>query len=373
MLIDKQIYFFIGTTAELIKVAPIIKELNIRKKSFKMITSGQNVVRFDELKKYIGSVPVYYSFKQRPIGIHLPLLIGFIVWTLKAFVNYFLFFHHELRGANKNNTYFIVHGDTVSSLLGAVIAWFFRVKLVHIESGLRSFNFFEPFPEEICRYIISRLADIHFCPNSWCETNLSSMSGEKINTGQNTLIETFRYAMMSRNSSISTNLLKKKGKKYFVMVVHRQEHILFNTVQTKRIMGTVFQNLPSDIICIFVIHDVSSSFIHTWKDEINHVKSQKVICIEKVNYIEYMHILDNAEFMVTDGGSNQEEMYYMGKPCLLLRKNTERTEGLGENVVLSKNNPREVRNFILNYSTYKRPKIALRIKPSTIIVDHLLS
>lgn len=366
---NRQIYFFIGTTAELIKLAPIIKELKERRIPFKVITSGQNVVRFGELKSYIGYISVYYAFKQRPIGIHLPLIVGFIIWSMKALLNYFLFFHHELRDARKNSTYFIVHGDTVSSLLGAIISKAFRVQLVHIESGLRSFNFIEPFPEEVCRYIISKLADIHFCPNSWCVGNLHTVGGEKINTYQNTLIETFTQAMKRRNKSPLVRQMMKKQTKYFVLVIHRQEHVLFNKSETNKVIKSVFKNLPRDLICVFVVHDLSIPFIQIWREEMKAVIVNRIIFIKRIDYLDYMHILSNAEFVVTDGGSNQEEMYYMGKPCLLLRKNTERIEGLDENVVLSKNNSLSIQHFIQNYQNYLRPKITYQINPASIIVN----
>jgi len=84
-----------------------------------------------------------------------------------------------------------------------------------------------------------------------------------------------------------------------------------------------------------------------------------------------MALLKDAEFIVTDGGSNQEELYYMGKPCLLIRNYTERMEGLNRNVVLSKNNKRSIRKFIENYETYIQPSVHVTVPPSTIIVDHL--
>jgi UDP-N-acetylglucosamine 2-epimerase (non-hydrolysing) len=75
--------------------------------------------------------------------------------------------------------------------------------------------------------------------------------------------------------------------------------------------------------------------------------------------------------MITDGGSNQEEMSYMGKPCLLLRRRTERIEGLGANIVLSKNNPKVIRRFMTGYKAYRRKPSVLRERPSRLITDYL--
>lgn len=367
----KQIYFFIGTTAELIKLAPVIKELRRRNASYKIITSGQNIVRFHELKGYIGNVSVYYAFKQRPIPLQLPLIIGFIIWSIKAILNYFLFFRHELRGRSMKDTFFIVHGDTVSSLLGALIAKIFKVKLVHIESGLRSFNFFEPFPEEICRYIVSRLADIHFCPNDWCVGNLKSVKGEKINTGENTLIETFMYAIQSRSNLAFVRAIKKRNRKYCVFAIHRQEHVLINKAKTEEVVTFLLRHIPPAMLCVFVVHDLSAPFVGALRANVDKKVFKRVIFTKIMPYGDYMSLLKNAEFMVTDGGSNQEEMYYMGRPCLLVRKNTERIEGLGKNVLLSKNKKPVIRNFLRNWHQFKRPSVHTTKLPSEIIADRL--
>ncbi len=372
MMTTKQLYFFIGTTAELIKLAPVIKELNRRKTSYKIITSGQNVVRFNELAGYIGSASIYYGFKQRPIGIRLPLTVGFIIWSVKAVVNYFLFFRHELRGRDRYDTYFIVHGDTVSSLLGAIIARIFHVTLVHVESGLRSHNFLEPFPEEMCRYIVSILADIHFCPNDWCKGNLAFVGGEKITTGENTLIETFWYAMKTRSDATFVKRIKKMRQKYCVLVAHRQEHVLFNKAKTEETVTYALGNMPQNMLCVFVVHDLSTSFVESLWVKMGNVLLDRVIFTRTLPYIDYMHLLKDAEFIVTDGGSNQEEMYYMGKPCLLFRNRTERTEGLGRNVVLSKNKKSAITNFLQKYKGYRYPPVKTDIHPSKIIADYLV-
>ena len=147
----KKIYFFIGTTAELIKLSPVIRELEKRKIKFKIITSGQTDVNFAEVKDLIKKTnpDIVLPKKMNKSSVFL-----FLLWAFKTtFTSPFLLFRELTRG-NRSQTFFIVHGDTVTSLIGAVIARIFGLKTVHIESGLRSFNFLEPFPEEITRYLI---------------------------------------------------------------------------------------------------------------------------------------------------------------------------------------------------------------------------
>lgn len=256
---NKRIYLFIGTTAELIKLAPVIRELNARKIKFTIIASGQNDIRFDEFATQLGNVEILYPVtpKERESS-----LVFFFIWAVRTFFSLLVGMKGHFRGLDKSNSLFIVHGDTVSSLMGSLVAELYGLKLVHIESGLRSFNFFEPFPEEACRYIISRLADIHFCPNAWAVSNLKSVKGEKINTHQNTLIETFTSVIKTKSYHPLVLELQKSKKRYFVLVVHRQEHVLFGKRQTTEILKYVLSTAPKSMQCIFLVHDLSADFIH---------------------------------------------------------------------------------------------------------------
>ena len=91
----------------------------------------------------------------------------------------------------------------------------------------------------------------------------------------------------------------------------------------------------------------------------------------RLPFIQFIHLLDKAQFIATDGGSNQEESYYLGKPCLILRNVTERTDGLGKNAVLSKGKEDTILHFTQNYKKYKRGRARLEERPSKIIVDYL--
>jgi len=364
-------YFFIGTTAEFIKLAPIIKEFKQRNLPFKILTSGQNNVNFSELTFFTGKLSVYYAFTMRPITLNLHPIIKFIIWVAKAFVNYILFFSHEFKTKNKKNIYFIVHGDTISSFLGAIIAKLFRVKVIHIESGLRSFNFLEPFPEEICRYVVSRLADIHFCPNAWSVNNLTNTRGEKVNTYENTLIEAYWYVA---NKKVKNNFLiqiRRKSKTFCVFVMHRQEHVIFGISKSRELAESILHQIPKSMSCVFIIHDLSVNFFRSLESVIPDEIKKRIIKSHRLPYTDFIHLLSGAEFVVTDGGSNQEEMYYMGKPCLLIRRRTERIEGIGENVIISKNEQETIKLFFSKYYDMKRKPIFFRNKPSKIIVDYL--
>jgi UDP-N-acetylglucosamine 2-epimerase (non-hydrolysing) len=215
------------------------------------------------------------------------------------------------------------------------------------------------------------VASFHFCPNQWCVNNLAQVAGEKINTEQNTLIETFWTAMAETSHNPLIKNLKKTKKKYFVLVAHRQEHVIFNKKGTQKILEYILNHVSQEFLCVFVVHDLSTGFVTSLTSKLNTEQKQKIVQTKRLSYSDYMHVISGSEFMITDGGSNQEEMYYMGKPCLILRNYSERIEGLEENALLSKNSEQKISYFLDHYKDFIRKPIKPKKKPSEIIVNYL--
>lgn len=367
----KNIYLFIGTTAELIKVAPVIKRLKDKKIDLRIVTSGQNKVNFQLLEPLIGKQTAYNSFKVKRLKIPLGIYLEFVVWIIKSFTNYLLFFRQEFKGIDKKNILFIVHGDTISALLGALIAKLNGLKLVHIESGYRSFNFFEPFPEEFCRFVVSRLSDMLFCPNDWCLNNVKNNRGLKISTGQNTVYDSCMNALKVKTDD---NFLRSVSKvKFFLLILHRQEHMLFKKKLSKEYINLLLSFANPDMKCLFVLHPITENFLKNQNLLEQIKKNPNIITVSRIPYLEFMKILSRCEFIATDGGSNQQEAYFLGKPCLLLRKYTEQIEGLHSNATLAKDDLNIVRDFLKNYKNKIRNKISVKVPPSKIVVDTILN
>ncbi len=360
----KKIYFFLGTTAEFIKLAPVIKELKSRGIHFKIITSGQNRINFEDLAEYCGILRADIALAEKS---QRSSMIHFFLWAIKTLFISCIILNKEFKGLNKSNSYFIIHGDTISALIGAIIAIRYRLKLVHIESGLRSFNFFEPFPEEICRFIIIHLSDILFSPTKWAFDNLKNIRGTRVNTHQNTLLESYLWALQ-KESSLDR---RKKIAKYYVLIMHRQEHIYFQKKQTQRILNFIIDHADKNLTCALMMYTLTKRLMKpkVFKSWIN---AKGITVIPRLPYVQFVHFMKNAEFIATDGGINQEEAYYMGLPMLSLRNNTERIEGINKNVVISKNNRETTLSFLQEYTKYINPPITTKVQPSKIIVDFLM-
>ena len=361
----KHIYFFLGTNAELIKIAPIIKELKKRKIQFKIITSGQNTIHFEDLNGFIGNTQPDISFKKK---VDKSSVLHFFIWAVRTFLSSLFLLSKEFKGLNKNNSYIIIQGDTVSSTMGALIGKIFDLKLAHIESGDLSFNLLEPFPEEICRTINIRLADILFAPNSWAENNLKNVKGVKINTKYNTLIETFCWALNKK-----PNKSFKKYKKYYVLFMHRQEHVIFSKTWSRKILEHIISTTAGDINCVLLNHPLTVQIIKSLGIEKNSTLGKMVNFIPSQPYPDFLQLMKQAEYVVTDGCSLQLETFLLGKPCLILRNLTEQIEGVDKNIVICKKDTGVINDFLKNFKKYKTKQISLKVKPSKIIVDYLIS
>lgn len=360
----RRLYFFVGTTAELIKVLPVLDRLRQQRTPFTVIASGQNSLVGSELWPLAGLQGPDIVLWDRPVR---QSAFGLASWLCRMFWIAGRRLRSEFARATREDTYFVVHGDTVSTLLGAVIARRFGLTLCHIEAGLRSFNWFRPFPEEICRVIVSHLADVAFCPNEWAISNLERHGRlRKINTSGNTLLDSLQMATSSGRES---GLVRELPESFFVFVVHRQENLLNVPLVTELVDKVIEQSRRMP--CLLILHRPAEVVFRKTALLERLAAAPGVKLVPRLPYIDFMHVLSRCTFIVTDGGSNQEEAFYMGKPCLLLRKETERLEGLGSNAVLSQCDPGVIDRFFNEYERHRQPPLTTPIRPSQVIVEHL--
>jgi UDP-N-acetylglucosamine 2-epimerase (non-hydrolysing) len=355
---SKKLYIFIGTEAELIKLFPVLLELASRMVPYDILASGQNELsnssivkefKLPKPKKTLSSGGI----KNTPVSLFL--------WFIKTlFASYF-----SLRRVIVKGDLLILHGDTVSTVMGAVIGRLLGLTIIHIESGLRSFNLLSPFPEELDRLAVSRLAHYHFCPNSWAEQNLLGKKNV-INTIENTLFDSLDLALKKTNPDQNANILFDT---YGIFVMHRQENVYRRDFFTT-VIGRLCEIAKTRNI-VFVVHEPTLVALRSL-NLLEKVKSTPNILLKKrMPYVELMHVMKRADFVITDGGSNQEECSYLGLPCLILRTNTERVEGLGENVLLMGDDIGKMDYFMNNIDSYRKQKKEHKHNPSKVIADKI--
>ncbi len=364
----KVLFFFLGTEAELIKIFPVIIEAKRRNIDYRIIASGQNNIVDSRIFKTIdcGKVDLELS-KESEIK---KSAIGLLQWWGRTYFSAVKRIKAEFKDIDFENSKIVVHGDTVSTFMGARIGKKLGMKVCHVEAGLRSHHLFSPFPEEIDRLLTSQIARVHFAPGDMAEKNLKKVKGTVINTGQNTLLDSLKYSETVPLKSDIKEILKTD---YFVFVMHRQENLV-----SKKFVCEVMDEIKKasdNQKCVIILHEITKNAFVNFEIMDDLKKNENITMLPRVDYFDFMKLLSNSKYVITDGGSNQEELYYMKKPCLILRTATERNEGLGINAEMFNGEASDVGRFIENMKTIGDDGVkieSLEKTPSEIIVDELV-
>lgn len=321
------IYCIIGTRAQLIKMAPIISVIEKKGWPLSLIHTGQHRISMDDLRNdFALQTPWIYLVNKK----EAKTITSSLSWLFSLL--YLTFFKSKriIPNANKSKDIVLVHGDTFSTVIGALLGKISGASVAHVESGLRSFNVWNPFPEELNRLITFSLSNIAFCPGDWAVRNLKLYKNiEIINTQQNTLIDSLRIALQQINTLADNNA----NERYAVVSIHRFENI-YNKDRLIFIINSVLFAAKNFQI-IFVMHPVTEKRLKKTGLLTMLSSNPNIELKPRSGYIEFIKLLAQSSFVITDGGSNQEELTYLEIPTLLMRKTSERPEGLNKNVVLS--------------------------------------
>ena len=358
------IHIIIGTRAQIIKMAPIMRELKQRGIDYNFIFLAQH-------KETMYEIMEQFKVKRPDIIIgerdkDITNVKDMIFWSIRVLA-YSLLKSKKIFKNDKKGVV-LIHGDAPPLFLGGLMAKFQSgLKTAQVEAGLRSFNYFKPFPEELIRVLSAKLGliDIFFCQDEKAVKNVSKYNKLIHCTQHNTILDSIHLANnLHYNQDYSKNI-----KQFAIISLHR-----FETISKKNRLELVIkeiQNFSKKIPVLFILHPSTREALI--KIGLYSSLNQDPNCslLPRQSFFKFNSLLRNSEFIVTDGGSNQEESYYLGKPCLLLRSETERMEGLGHNVVISNFDSAVIDNFVCNYKQYKREPIPKTTSPSSIIIDKL--
>jgi len=353
----------IGTRAQLVKMAPVIKELEVQKVDFQILLTGQHKETMDTLFRD-------FSINTTPIQLENPNEVSSVLkmffWFPRALIKLYLR-RKKLFKCNENkNSWILVHGDTLSTLIGSFVGKFTSCQVAHVESGLRSNSFFSPFPEEITRVLTFHLSDVGFCPGQWAVENLKKYKIKAIDTKANTIIDSVNVALKNKN-----NNAKVPAKKYVVVSIHRFENI-YKKKRFKIILDIVHQ-ISDDYLMLFVLHPATKKRLIKYDLMEKLISNDNIKLRNRMGYIPFVKLLSGAAFVVTDGGSNQEELAYLNIPSLLMRDATERPEGIGKTAVLNGFKQSVVDEFLNNVKMHKVDiESEMRHSPSKLIVEYLI-
>lgn len=359
---EKHFVFVIGTRAQLIKVAPIIVECEQRGLPSTLILTGQHQETMQDLLDEFGvkSEQIMATSAKEHATV-----ISLLAWLPRAFFG----IKRQLEALNHNHAsiYVLVHGDTLSTVLGALAGRQVGAKVVHIESGLTSQRIFDPFPEELSRRIVFRLSDIAMCPSGETLKHMRSTypKCQAINTGGNTIVDAIKLTGASRAfSNISSN--------YIVVSLHRFQNI-YNSTRLKSLVE-LLEKIANSYDVYFVLHPATRKRLIKTGLCKRLQRHPAIKLLPRLGYSEFLCLTAQSACVLTDGGSNQEELAVVGVPTIIMRQATERIDGLGQNAVLERELPKGVLSFIENqeYQSLETGRCDVREGgPSDFIVSYL--
>lgn len=221
----------------------------------------------------------------------------------------------------------LVHGDTTTSFAGALAAFYQQIPVGHVEAGLRTFNKYEPFPEEMNRLLTGRIADFHFSPTENSKNNLlaENIDPKMIYVTGNTVIDALQTTI-KQDYTFDYDLLNHLdfNKKIITMTAHRRENLGKPLEEICRAIKHIVENNP-DVEVVYAVH-LNPKVQETAQKFLGDLKQVHLI---PPLALQDMHNLMNRSYLVlTDSGGLQEEVPSMGKPVLVLRNVTERPEGV---------------------------------------------
>lgn len=330
----KKVMLVFGTRPEAIKMAPLVKEFQKHTDEFETVVcvTGQHREMLDQVLTIFGIKPDYdlniMKQGQDLYDVTARVLVGM----------------RDILKETKPDIV-LVHGDTTTSTAAALAAFYQQIPVGHVEAGLRTYDIYSPWPEEMNRQITGRIATYNFAPTPLSRQNLidENIPDEKITVTGNTVIDALHIVVENIKSDKSLNVsLEKelKGKGYDVSRLndgHRR--LVLITGHRRENFGEGFINmckaikqltiLYPEVDFVYPMHlnpNVREPIHKVFGDDLSAFSN--IFFIEPLEYLSFVHLMEKSHIVLTDSGGIQEEAPGLGKPVLVMRDTTERPEAV---------------------------------------------
>jgi len=330
------ILFIFGTRPEAIKMAPVIKACQEKSIPFKVCVTAQHREMLDPLLNFFD-IPVDIDLNLMKPNQTLSELTQIGLTQMSTILT-------ELKPK-----WVLVQGDTTTTFIGALSAFYHQIPIGHIEAGLRTHNVIEPFPEEINRQCVDRIATLLFAPTESAKRNLltENIKEDKIlitgNTGIDALQHTITY--IQDTPDLFETHFKQLGVNphtpFILLTCHRREHFgqpledILNGIKELAI-----RNPKTPIV--FPVH--LNPNVQKAAAKLTNINN--ITCIPPQEYPHFVWLMKHCHIILTDSGGIQEEAPALGKPVVVLRNQTERTESIEtNNSLMSGSDPNKIIQF----------------------------
>ena len=315
----KKVLFLFGTRPEAIKMAPLIKTFS-EDSGFevKVGVTAQHREMLDQVLNFF-EIKVDYDLNIMTPNQTLHQLTADLISRI---TNEILLKEHF--------DYVFVQGDTTTVLASALAAFYQKIKIIHIEAGLRSHDMSSPFPEEMNRVLTSRLANFHFCPTENSKENLLKENiSENVFVVGNTVIDALISGLDKVKNSSEEQLLEKYSfidfsKKIILVTCHRRENFGKPFEEICDALLEISNRFKETVQVVYPVH------LNPNIKDVAHNKliDKNINLIAPLDYPELIWMMNKSTIILTDSGGIQEEAPSLGKPVLVMREVTERTEGV---------------------------------------------
>lgn len=358
------LHVFVGTKAQYIKTAPLLRLLAERGVPHRLIDSGQHAELAVGLRAELGVADPDHvlggasDVETIPQGLRWAASLAGRLLSRRRLVA-------DVFGGNGGIC--VVHGDTPSTLLACLLARRAGLAVAHLEAGLRSHSLLHPFPEEAIRLVVMRLSALLFAPTPEAVANLTEMGvgGRIVEVGGNTSLEAVAAALAGEPT-----VRGAPGQAPVIVLMHRVEN-LYSAGVVARLVGLATR-VAAERPVRFVVHGPTREVLAK-RGDLDRLAAAGVELCPLAPHATFTAWLRDAPFVVADGGSIQEECALLGVPTLVWRARTERPDGLGTNVVLSGHDDGVVDDFLRDPERFRRPPADLSRRPSETILDVLLA
>ena len=301
-----------GTRPEAIKVVPVIKELEARKETNPIVcVTAQHREMLDQILQEFD-IQADYDLNIMQQGQTLAEI------TTKALVGL------EKIIKEVKPDIVLVHGDTTTTFAGALAAFYNGTTIGHLEAGLRTYNKFSPYPEEMNRQMVSVLADIHFAPTHKSKQNLLREAKKKnIYVTGNTAIDALKLTIKEDYQNPQIDDFNEK-ERIILLTSHRRENIGTPMENIFKAVKKIVEEYE-DVKVIYPVHKNPKV-----REIANRILTgnSRIKLIEPLDVIDFHNLMNKSYLILTDSGGIQEEAPSLGKPVLVLRDTTERPEGI---------------------------------------------
>lgn len=310
-----------GTRPEAVKMAPVVKRLRQFPDQIesRVCVTAQHREMLDQVLEAFQITPDVDLNLMQP-NQSLPELTARIFTEL----------HPVLMDFQPD--WLLVQGDTTTVMAAAVLGFYDRIKVGHVEAGLRTFDKWQPFPEEINRRLAGVVADLHFAPTENNRQNLlrENVPAELIRVTGNTSIDALHYISKQPTPQATSDLLARAGvssgdRRLVLVTAHRRENFGRPIREICQALKELAERYENEITLIYPVH-LNPNIQGPVHEELDGIPN--IILLPPLDYLPLVHLMKHATLILTDSGGIQEEAPSFGIPTLVLRETTERQEGV---------------------------------------------